>query len=62
VRATVNNVTRVNVQLRVGAVTEGVTVSAAAAALQTDKADVHAEFAPKEIEDLPIGRYRNYQR
>lgn len=37
------------------------TVSAAAAALQTDKPDVHVELATKELTDLPLAAYRNFQ-
>ncbi|MCZ2079991.1 MAG: TonB-dependent receptor [Bryobacteraceae bacterium] len=61
VAATPNNVTRVDVKLELGATTEQVTVSAAAALLQTDKADVHMEIGAKEVTSLPLGGYRNYQ-
>ncbi len=61
VTATVNTVTRVDVQLEVGAQTQEVTVAGAAAALQTDKSDVHAELNPAEMSNLPLPNYRNYQ-
>src|SRR5262245_55423166 len=41
VLVTINTVSRVNLKLTVGAVTESLTISAGAAALQTDTADVH---------------------
>ena len=48
-----NNVVRVDAQLEVGAATETVEVSANAAILQTDRADVHAEVATHDLENLP---------
>jgi hypothetical protein len=48
-----NNVVRVDAQLQVGAQTETIEVSAEAAALQTDRADVHAEVATQALENLP---------
>ncbi len=59
--AAINEVTRVEIRLEVGATTEQVTVQAAASVLQTDKADVHVELTSKEVMDLPLGTYRNYQ-
>ncbi|HYI92716.1 MAG TPA: carboxypeptidase regulatory-like domain-containing protein [Bryobacteraceae bacterium] len=59
--ATVNSVTRTDIRLEVGATTEQITVSASAALLQSDKADVHSELTTKEVMDLPTGAYRNYQ-
>ena len=53
--ATVNSVTRTDIRLEVGATTEQITVSASAALLQSDKADVHAELSTKEVMDLPTG-------
>src|SRR4051812_3729320 len=38
-----NNITRVDTQLKVGNVTETVTVGAEVAALQTDRSDLHAD-------------------
>jgi hypothetical protein len=48
-----NNVVRVDAQLQIGAVSERVEVEATAAALQTDRADIHAEVTSKELIDLP---------
>ena len=61
VSASINNVTRVNVKLEVGGVTEQVSVAGAATLLQSDTADVHMEINTKEVTDLPLANYRNYQ-
>jgi len=58
---TINTVTRVDLKLELGAVTEQVTVSAAAITLQTDKSDVHHEVTSREVTSLPLPNYRNYQ-
>lgn len=58
---TVNNITRVDVTIQVGEIAETVTVGAEAAPLQTEKADVHVELTSKEITNLPLTNYRNYQ-
>ena len=57
----VNNVTRVDVELQVGEVTEVVEVSAAVAQLQTDRAEVRAEVGTKELQNVPVPLGRNYQ-
>src|SRR5262245_195265 len=57
----VNTVARVDASLKVGAVTESVVVGAELVALQTDKTDVNKEISTREITNLPIGGYRNYQ-
>jgi len=54
-------VTRVDVALQVGALTESVTVQSEVALLQTDTGDVHSQLKGKEIVSLPLGNYRNYQ-
>ena len=61
VNATINNVTRIDVKLEVGGTTEQITVSASAALLQSDKSDVHVELNTREVTDLPLANYRNYQ-
>ena len=48
-----NNVVRVDARLQVGQQAEKVEVTAEAAALQTDRADVHAEVASQQLEQLP---------
>jgi hypothetical protein len=56
-----NNVTRVDVQLELGSVTEEITVAAHSTAIQTDKADVHVDIVPEVIADLPLPAYRNFE-
>ena len=56
-----NAVARVNVTLEIGAVTETVEVSAAAATLQTDRAEVRQEVTEKQLKNLPVPLGRNYQ-
>jgi outer membrane receptor protein involved in Fe transport len=48
-----NTVVRVDAQLEVGAQAEKVEVTAEAAALQTDRADVHSEFTSQAFVNLP---------
>jgi hypothetical protein len=61
VEVSINTVARVDVQLQVGQVSERVEVSAESSALQTEKADVHVELDAKEVSELPLPGYRNYQ-
>lgn len=56
-----NVVTRSNVRLEVGALTEQITVAADAVTLQTDKADTHSEIGAKAIKEMPLPGFRNYQ-
>src|SRR5438477_3120025 len=58
---TVNTVRREDVALEVGQVNESVTVQAGAATLQTDKTDVHSELSSREVINMPLPHYRNYQ-
>jgi hypothetical protein len=62
VSVTANNVSRVDVTLRVGAVTESVTVTGLAAALQTDRAEVRTELNSSQVEAIPTSLGRNYQQ
>ncbi len=57
-----NEVTRSDVALAVGRVTQDVTVSAQASTLQTDRADVRSDLTPKTLSNLPIPLGRNYQQ
>ena len=57
----VNIVRRQDVALALGQVNESVTVNAGAVALQTDKADVHTELESKDVINMPLPHYRNYQ-
>ena len=61
VSVSINSVTRVDVSLQVGAVAESVMVTAATAALQTDRSEVRSEMTSKTFENLPVPTGRNYQ-
>ena len=61
ITVTINNVTRVEARLEVGQVTEKVTISAIAAALQTDRSDTRAELNARTVVEMPLPAYRNYQ-
>ncbi|MEZ5362026.1 MAG: carboxypeptidase-like regulatory domain-containing protein [Bryobacterales bacterium] len=61
VEVTVNRVRRSDITLEVGSVTESVTVAADALALQTEKTDVNSELGSKEVVNMPLPNYRNYQ-
>ncbi len=61
VSVTANEVTRVDVELVLGQVTEQVTVEASAAQLQTEKADTRAEISQEAITNFPLPAFRNYQ-
>jgi hypothetical protein len=56
-----NAVTRVNINLQVGQVSETVTVEAIAATLQTDRAEVRQEVTEQQLKNLPVPLGRNYQ-
>jgi hypothetical protein len=58
---TINTVSRVDMRLEVGQLTEQVTIEAAAVALQTDKSDVRHEITGATVQNLPLPSYRNYQ-
>jgi outer membrane receptor protein involved in Fe transport len=56
-----DSVMRVNSVLQVGQVTDTVTVSGAAAVLQTDRADVRTDIPSAQLQNLPVPVGRNYQ-
>jgi hypothetical protein len=56
-----NNAQRVDVAMKVGNVSDLVSVTSDATVLQTESATVKSEISSKEIQALPIGGYRNYQ-
>lgn len=56
-----NAVVRVDANLEIGSATEAVTVDTSAPALQTDRSDVNMDISSKEINNLPVSGYRNYQ-
>jgi outer membrane receptor protein involved in Fe transport len=56
-----SSVSRVNIVLEVGSLTETVTVQSERTLLQTDAGDLHTILESEEITKLPLGNYRNYQ-
>ncbi len=62
VAVTINSVTRVDVMLQLGAITETVQVVAEAATLQTDRSEVRAEVTSRTLENVPVPPGRNYQQ
>jgi len=61
VPVSISNISRVDVTLEVGTLSETVTVASEAQLLQTDKADVHTEIKSTELVSMPLNRFRNYQ-
>ncbi|MBS1791953.1 MAG: TonB-dependent receptor [Acidobacteria bacterium] len=62
IQVTLNNVTRSDISLEVGAVSETVSVTADAVQLQTDRAEVRAELTSQTLQNVPIPPGRNYQQ
>lgn len=56
-----NNIIRIDAILKVGNVSEVITVGAEVVQLQTDKSDVHYDIQAKELTQIAIGGYRNFQ-
>lgn len=56
-----NLVIRTNFKMEVGSLSEQITVQAEAVQLQTDKSDTHSEITSKQVKDMPLPGYRNYQ-
>jgi hypothetical protein len=61
VNVPINSVTRVDVTVQVGAITDQVTVEGTGTVLQTTKSDVNTHLDTEAIENLPLSNYRNYQ-
>lgn len=61
VAVSIGSVSAQNVQLSLGAVTQAVTVSGAAATLQTQTTDVHTTISNYAIKNLPTSIYHNFQ-
>jgi len=61
VPVTVGQISRIDVTLEVGALTETVTVQSEAQLLQTDRADVRTDLQSEAITNLPLNQFRNYQ-
>ncbi|HMV48876.1 MAG TPA: TonB-dependent receptor [Blastocatellia bacterium] len=58
---TAGNPKRADAALQIGGTTESVTVTADAATLKTEKADLNTEINSKQVLSLPLNQYRNYQ-
>lgn len=54
-------ISRVDARLEVGQLSETVTVQSETQLLKTDKADTGSVFSSKEVVDLPLPEFRNYQ-
>jgi hypothetical protein len=61
VPVTTGQISRADLTLQIGELSESITVRSEAELLQTDKADVHTELKSTEITNLPLNRFRNYQ-
>ena len=61
VPVTTGAISRVDARLEVGQLTETVTVQSEVQLLKTDKADTGSLFTSKEVVDLPLPEFRNYQ-
>src|SRR5207245_4240479 len=61
VPVTIGQISRVDMTLEVGTLSEVVTVESASELLQTDKADVHTEIKSDVITNMPLNRFRNFQ-
>jgi hypothetical protein len=61
VPVSIGQISRVDMALQVGTLSEVVTVQSAAELLQTDKADVSTELKSDAITSMPLNRFRNYQ-
>ena len=61
VEVSINSVTRVDIKVQVGAITDQVTVEGSSQVLQTTKSDVSTHLDTEAIENLPLSNYRNYQ-
>jgi hypothetical protein len=60
-RVSAGNPVRVDLKLEVGTLAETVNVVSETALLQTEKADLSTELSSKDIINLPLNQYRNYQ-
>lgn len=56
-----NEVVRVDIPLQLGETSQSIVVAAEIPTLQTDRSDLHVDLTKKELTDLPVGGFRNYQ-
>lgn len=62
VNVSINTVSRIDVTLQIGPVTESVQVNSEAVLLQTDRSEVSKEVSTKTLQDTPLPPGRNYQQ
>ncbi|HEY6548128.1 MAG TPA: carboxypeptidase-like regulatory domain-containing protein, partial [Vicinamibacteria bacterium] len=60
-RVSAGNPVRLDLKLQVGSLSEALTVEGASALLQTEKADLSTLITSKEVTNLPLNQFRNYQ-
>src|SRR5918994_5014380 len=60
-RVSAGNPVRPDLKLEVGALAETVNVVSETTLLQTEKADLSTELTSKEVVNLPLNQFRNYQ-
>ncbi len=58
---TANNITRLDATLKVGNVAETITVGAEIAQLQTDRSSIQTDVSSRELTNIALGGYRNFQ-
>jgi hypothetical protein len=61
-RVSAGNPIRQDLKLEVGTLAEAVTVTAETTLLQTEKSDLSTELSSKEVVNLPLNQFRNYQK
>jgi len=61
-RVSPGNPIRLELKLEVGSLNETLTVVSETALLQTEKADLSSELTSKQIVNLPLNQFRNYQK
>ncbi|HJZ72055.1 MAG TPA: carboxypeptidase-like regulatory domain-containing protein, partial [Vicinamibacterales bacterium] len=61
VPVTIGEISRVDIAMEIGTVSESVLVVGESPLLQTDKADVHTSLKSEDLTNMPLNRYRNFQ-
>jgi hypothetical protein len=61
VRVAAGNPVRFDLKMEVGAITEVVNVVAESTLLKTEKSDLSTQLTAKEVVNLPLNQFRNYQ-
>ena len=56
-----NNIARIDAPLKIGAVSEVITVGAEVVRLQTDRSDLHTDITAQQLTQVTVGGYRNFQ-